>query len=150
VPLVLSLPPVQRRMHGFLTEDDITYRGGPLTDGSGSRHGVRSGDGFPDVPLRFPEGPGSSYRLLRGAEATLVLADGAESGDSDLAFGDAGGFPVTVRRIGPGLDAEDPEGRLAEALGARAALVRPDGVVATLADEPAAARAWIAERLVRE
>jgi hypothetical protein len=101
------------------------------------------------VPLRFTDGPGSSYRLLRDAEATLVLTDGAADEDPGLAFGGPDGFPVTVRRIGPGLDAEDPDGRLADALGRRAALVRPDGVVATLADEPASARAWVAERLLR-
>ena len=148
-PLVLSLPPAQRRIRGFLTEEDITYRDGPLADGSGSHHGVRSGDAFPDVPLTYPDGPWSSYRLLRGSEATLVAAEpGAGEGPAP-GFGGAGGFPVTVRRIGPGLDAEDPDGRLADALGAAAVLVRPDGVVASVVDEPAGARAWVEERLLR-
>ena len=147
-PLALSLGPVQRRLRGFLTEDDVTYRDGPLADGSGSgREGARSGDAFPDVVVTGPGGRRSSYTLLRGAQATLVLTGEATAEEPALRFGAGDGPPVAVRRIGAGRDAEDPEGRLAAALGGGAALVRPDGVIATLTGGAAGAADWIRERL---
>jgi 2-polyprenyl-6-methoxyphenol hydroxylase-like FAD-dependent oxidoreductase len=148
VPLALSLAPVQRRMAGFLSEDTITYRDGPLADGRGSHRHARSGDAFPDAPVRLPDGSvGSCYRLFRGAQAAAVMLGAAAQGDAPAELG-VGGPPIAARRIGPGLDAEDHEGRLAAALGIDdgLVLVRPDGVIATVgtADD---ARAWMRERL---
>jgi hypothetical protein len=148
LPLALSLHPVRRKMAGFLSEDAITYRDGPLADGSGAPRHARSGDAFPDAPVLLADGaPGSSYRLLRGAQATVLLMGRAAEGGAPDELGE-GGFPIAVRRVGPGLDADDPEGRLAAALGIDdgVVLLRPDGVIATVGTADGA-RAWMRDRL---
>ena len=115
------------RFVAFLTEEAVSYREGPLADGSGHRGGARSGDGWPLSP---------------GAQAELVLLGDAAGDEAPAHFGGPGGIPLTVTRA-----ARDE--RLAEAIGrdSGAVLVRPDGAVASVADHADAALAWVPECL---
>jgi 2-polyprenyl-6-methoxyphenol hydroxylase-like FAD-dependent oxidoreductase len=111
--LALSVPSIQRHMASFLSEDNITYRGGPLapkTNGS-----FRPGDAFPDLDI---EGE-SATNLLRGNEATLVTS---KSG-FPMEFGKKG-FPIT----------EVISKKLTGQLGGDV-LVRPDGVIAAIGSD---------------
>ncbi|MGD9695486.1 MAG: FAD-dependent monooxygenase [Thermoleophilia bacterium] len=135
---------------GVLEEGAITYSEGPLSNRRGAGGAVRSGDAFPDVTVAMDGVPVSSQRLLRDAEATLVLLGDAGLGGAPARIGAGeGGIPVTVRRVGPGLDAEDTDGRLERALGLRrgAVLVRPDGVIATVGRRSTDAADWARDRL---
>jgi hypothetical protein len=121
-PIAVSIPELRRRFVAFLTEEAVSYRHGPLADGTGHRHGAHSGDVWP---------------LSLGAQAELVLVgDASRDGDVPQTFAGPNGFPLTVTRAG----ADSPAAR---ALGhdRGAILVRPDGVVASLADDAATATA---------
>lgn len=127
VPAALSLPVVRRKLVEFLTEEAVSYREGPLADGSGHHGGARSGDGWP---------------LSRGAQAELVLLGGAAKDAAPDTFGGPQGLPLTVTRA-------EVDDHIAEALGddSGAVLVRPDGVVATVGEGAQSATAWIRERI---
>ena len=145
-----SLVPVREVVAAWMTEEAVTYRDGPLGDGSGARHGIRSGDPFPNVPVMFDGEPGPSCRILRGPGATLVLLGRAAGAGGPAQFGGPGGLPITVRRVGEGADVEDHAGALVEALGIDngAVLVRPDGTVASVGGHAADTSRWITTRLL--
>jgi 2-polyprenyl-6-methoxyphenol hydroxylase-like FAD-dependent oxidoreductase len=126
-PAALSIPALRERLVAFLTEEAVSYRFGPLADGSGHRHGVRSGDVWP---------------LSSGAEAELVLLGGAADDEAPDRFGGPHGFPLTVTRA-------VTDERLAGAIGsdAGAVLVRPDGVVASVGAHAEDATDWISSKL---
>jgi 2-polyprenyl-6-methoxyphenol hydroxylase-like FAD-dependent oxidoreductase len=111
--LALSVPVVQRHMASFLSEDNITYRGGPLAPKSSGE--FRPGDAFPDLDI---DG-NSATNLLRGNEATLL----SSSSGVPIEFG-KGGFPVT----------EVTSQVITKQLGGDV-LVRPDGVVAAIGSD---------------
>ncbi len=127
VPAALSLPVVRRKLVEFLTEEAVSYREGPLADGTGHHRGARSGDGWP---------------LSRGAQAELVLLGAAAADPAPESFGGPHGLPLTVTRA-------QVDDHLAEALGddSGAVLVRPDGVVATVGEGAQSATAWMRERI---
>ncbi len=113
MPGALSLPPAQRAFTSFLMEESINYRGGPLADGSG--HGsLRSGDGWP---------------IEGNAEAELLLLGDFDSSTIPATFGGANGLPLTVIHLAP----DDP--RASHFKKARVALVRPDGIIASIGNE---------------
>ncbi len=122
-PLVLSLPVVAHRLRAFLTEESISYHKSPLADGTGNRRTLRSGDGWP---------------LASGAEAELVLFGDTDRDNLPATFGGPDGFPLTITRA----TAEHP---LTQAIprGTGAVLIRPDGVIATIAPDAATAMTWL-------
>jgi len=123
----LAIPMLRDRFVAFLTEEAVGYREGPLADRSGHRGGVRSGDGWP---------------LSSGAQAELVLLGDAAGDDAPGHFGGPDGFPLTVTRAAG-------DERFAEAIGrdSGAVLVRPDGVVASVAEHAEAAMEWVPEHV---
>ncbi|WP_375489375.1 FAD-dependent monooxygenase [uncultured Jatrophihabitans sp.] len=124
LPLALSVPAVQHGLRTFLTEEAISYHdASPLADGTGDKHSVRSGDGWP---------------LASGAEAELILFGDAARVDVPATFGAPDGFPLTIVRA----DAGHPQAHSVPRDTA-AVLVRPDGVVATVARDAATAMAWL-------
>ena len=126
-PVALSIPALRDRFVAFLTEEAVSYRDGPLADGSGHRHGVRSGDGWPLSP---------------GARAELVLLGDAADSDAPAHFGGPGGFPLTVTRA-------VTDDHVAETIGSDtgAVLVRPDGAVASVADHAHTVTEWMSANL---
>jgi len=112
VHLALSAPVVQRHMALFLSEDNITYRGGPLAAKSSGK--FRSGDAFPDLDING----NSATNLLRNNEATLLTS----SIGAQIDFG-KGGFPIT----------QVTSQAITEQLGGDV-LVRPDGVIAAIGE----------------
>jgi 2-polyprenyl-6-methoxyphenol hydroxylase-like FAD-dependent oxidoreductase len=121
LPVALSLPALQHAVASFLMEESINYRNGPLADGS-RRDGIRSGDGWP---------------LSAGAQAELVLVGTFDRATTPATFGGPNGFPLTVTTLTP----EDPRAaRLAHRN--TAALVRPDGVVASVGEDIGAVMSW--------
>ena len=122
-PIALSVPAVQHRLRAFLTEESISYRkSSPLADGTGNRHTTRSGDGWP---------------LATGAEAELVLFGNPDLDGMPTTFGGPTGFPLTITRA----TAEHPLTQVIPR-GTRAALIRPDGVIATIAPDAATVTSW--------
>ena len=111
--LALSVPVVQRHMASFLSEDNITYRGGPLASNSSGE--FRPGDAFPDLDI---DG-NSATNFLRGNEATLL----SSRYGVPMEFG-KGGFPIT----------EVTSPVITEKLGGDV-LVRPDGVIAAIGND---------------
>ncbi len=111
--LALSVPVVQRHMASFLSEDNITYRGGPLAPKSSGE--FRPGDAFPDLDI---DG-NSATNLLRGNETTLL----SSMYGVPIEFG-KGGFPIT----------EVTSQSITEQLGGDV-LVRPDGVIAAIGSD---------------
>jgi 2-polyprenyl-6-methoxyphenol hydroxylase-like FAD-dependent oxidoreductase len=126
-PVALSIPKLRERFVAFLTEEAVSYRDGPLADGSGHRHGVRSGDGWP---------------LSSGAQAELVLLGDTADDEAPAHFGGPNGFPLTVTRV-------VTDEHVAEAIGSDtgAVLVRPDGIVASVAERAETAMEWLAANL---
>ena len=123
-PVALSVPAAQHRLRSFLTEESISYhKTSPLADGTGNRRAVRSGDGWP---------------LVSGAQAELILFGSVRQHDLPTTFGGPLGFPLTVTHA----DSRHP---LSHALprGTAAVLVRPDGVIATIAHDVPTAMAWL-------
>jgi 2-polyprenyl-6-methoxyphenol hydroxylase-like FAD-dependent oxidoreductase len=104
----------------------IGYRGGPLSsdhrDHRAAPDGLRAGDRAPDAPVLGQDGePVRLFELLAGTEWTLI-------GDATVAG---------ARTLRPGESFTDHEGHVRAGYGAAFALVRPDGYVAVLADDPA-------------
>jgi 2-polyprenyl-6-methoxyphenol hydroxylase-like FAD-dependent oxidoreductase len=117
LPVVTSLPPLQRRAARRLSQVAIAYPAGRLVlpDGERAGRGPRPGERVPDVAVRTPNGPTRLYELLRGgrhvlvtsgagAVATVVSAGIVRDDLVETAIGRVGGWPM--------------------------ALVRPDGVLA--------------------
>ena len=127
MPVAMSLPVVRRRLIEFLTEEAVSYREGPLADGSGHHGGAHSGDGWP---------------LSRGAQAELVLLGEAARDAAPDTFGGPDGLPLTVTRA-------EVDGHLEDRLGhdSGAVLVRPDGIVASVGKDAETATAWMRERI---
>ena len=111
--LALSVQVVQRHMASFLSEDNITYRGGPLSHKSSGQ--FRSGDAFPDLDI---DGC-SATNLLRENEATYLCSRNS----MPIYFG-KGGFPI----------AQVVSHEITEQLGGDV-LVRPDGVIAAIGSD---------------
>jgi 2-polyprenyl-6-methoxyphenol hydroxylase-like FAD-dependent oxidoreductase len=126
-PIALSVPALRKKFVSFLTEESITYHNGPLADGTGNRHGVRSGECWPLTP---------------GAQAELILLGDAADDEAPDTFGGANGLPLTVTRA-------VVNEHIAEALGSDsgAVLVRPDGVVASVGKDAQTVTAWISENI---
>ena len=150
LPMVSSIGPARRKMVSMLTEDNVTYRDGPLA-GIRRRHATHGpGDAFPDVLISINSDSRPSTDLLRNSAATLVIL-GADQEVSGISFGFEGkGFDITTRRVGEGSDAEDPDGKLAGSVGLSGdglVLVRPDGVIAAVAEDQAGIQDWCESRL---
>ncbi|MEE2906742.1 MAG: FAD-dependent monooxygenase, partial [Planctomycetota bacterium] len=153
IPLATSIGPVRRKLVGMLTEDNVTYRDGPLAGIRRSHVSHGPGDGFPDRFISMNGQEMSSTHLLRNAGPTVVVF-GDDQDLSGLTFGfDGKGMPVVKKRVGSGGDAEDSEGVLARTLGLHdggLVLVRPDGVIAAVGQEAGELQAWCQDRLLSE
>ena len=132
----------------LLSEESIQYRAHSLADGSVLGR-VRSGGTLPDGVIELNGEDVSVHRLLRQSEATIIVVGDAPNEELPTNFG-AGksGFPITVRRLGPGGDAEDRAGRLSGLLGGQGSLilVRPDAVVATVSRSAVDLQDWLDAR----
>ena len=117
LPLVTSLPAVQRRAARRLSQMSIAYPPGPLVrpDGGRAGRGPRPGERVPDVAVRTPDGPARLYELLRAGRHVLMTS----RADTAPALESTG-----ILRDGLVRTAVGPVGDSAMAL------VRPDGVLA--------------------
>ena len=148
IRIVMSTHLGRRRFREVLSEEAISYRSSSLADRT--RQGrVRSGGTLPDglVSVHGEEVP--LHHLLRGCEATIIVVGAPPTEALPIHFG-AGesGFPITVRRLGPGGDAEDRDGRISALLGGEGSmiLVRPDTVVAAVSRTASDLQKWIDSR----
>jgi 2-polyprenyl-6-methoxyphenol hydroxylase-like FAD-dependent oxidoreductase len=136
IPLVTSLPAVQRRTARRLSQVSVAYPAGALVlpDGGRGGRGPWPGERVPDVAVRTPDGPARLYELLRAGRHVLVTS----GADAAAALEAAG----TVR---DGL-VETAVGRVGHCA---VALVRPDGVLAARgAARVADYLRWLAGELV--
>jgi hypothetical protein len=150
VHFAMGVPAVRHRFRDALAEDDLHYRRSRLVDGSGTKR-LQSGDVLPNTLVEVNGELVSLYHLLRGNCATvLVVGPSTPYGLPDRFGIDDAGLPIDVCRIGPGGDALDSDGNTSRLLGGKGAivLVRPDGVVATMAHSVEAVSVWIADRLL--
>jgi 4,5-epoxidase len=117
LPVITSLPPLQRRAARRLSQVSVTYPAGPLvlSDGERSGRGPRPGERVPDVAVRTPKGPARLYELLRAGRHVLVTS-----------ATDAGAAMESAGIVGEEL-VDTAVGRVG---GCPMALVRPDGVLA--------------------
>jgi 2-polyprenyl-6-methoxyphenol hydroxylase-like FAD-dependent oxidoreductase len=138
IPVVTSLPAMQRRVARRLSQVSVAYPAGPLVlpDGERSGHsahgGPRPGERAPDIAVHTSDGTSRLYEQLRTGRHVLVA-----SGVDEVAALDAAGMtrdelviPV-IGRIGDG----------------GVTLVRPDGIVAARSRE---GTAEYLHRLTRE
>lgn len=148
IRLVMSTRIGRRRLRETLSEEAISYRSSSLADGT--RLGVvRSGGTLPDGVVVMDGENVSVLRFLRHSEATIIVVGDVPSEDLPTHFGSGkSGFPITVRRLGPGGDAEDRDGRLSALLGGEGSLilVRPDTMVATVSRAASDLQDWIDSR----
>jgi hypothetical protein len=138
----------RRQFRRRLSEEAISYRSSSLADGT-RLGGVRSGGTLPDGVVVMGGETVSVLRLLRGSEATIIVVGDAPSGDLPTHFGSGkSGFPITVRRLGRGGDAEDRDGRISALLGGEGSLilVRPDTVIATVSRTVSDLQDWVDSR----
>ena len=117
MPLVTSLPAVQRRAARRLAQVSVAYPAGPLVLPDGERSGrcPRPGERVPDVAVRTPDGPARLYELLRAGRHLLVTSgfDAAAALESAGILSD-GLVDTALGRVGD----------------CAIALVRPDAVLA--------------------
>ena len=148
IRLVMSTRLGRHQFRRLLSEESIQYRAHSLADGSVLGR-VRSGGTLPDGVIELNGEDVSVHRLLRQSEATIIVVGDAPNEELPTNFG-AGksGFPITVRRLGPGGDAEDRAGRLSGLLGGQGSLilVRPDAVVATVSRSAVDLQDWLDAR----
>jgi 2-polyprenyl-6-methoxyphenol hydroxylase-like FAD-dependent oxidoreductase len=74
LPAATSLPAVQRRAAGRLSQVSIAYLSSPLLQSDGRRRGPKPGERFPDVDVRTAAGSGRLHSLLRGGHHVLVVS----------------------------------------------------------------------------
>ena len=114
LPVVSSLPAVQRRAAGRLSQTSVAYGPGPLVRPDDFRRGPKPGQRCADVELRTTAGITRLHRMLRHGRHVLLVSNEARA---LLAPSGLEGFDrlvdVADADIGPGF-----------------VLVRPDGVVA--------------------
>jgi hypothetical protein len=135
IPLVTSVPAVQRRAARRLSQVSVAYPAGALVlpDGGRGGRGPWPGERVPDVAVRTPDGPARLYELLRAGRHVLVTsgADAAAALESAGIVRD-GLVETTVGRVGD----------------CAVALVRPDGVLAARGAAPIAVYLrWVAGEL---
>ncbi len=126
VPLITSMPTVQRGAARRLSQMSVAYPAGPLVlhdgerDGHAGRGGPRPGESVPDVVLRTADGPARMYELLRAGRHVLVTAAPTPQPRSSLPASSAtdGRTRRRLRRRLP--SGPHPPGR-----GARRARIRP-------------------------
>ena len=150
VHFAMAVPMIRRRFRDALSEDALDYCKSSLSDGSGSKR-LRSGEMLPNATVEVDGEEVSLYHLLRGNSVTLiVVGDSIPEGLPERFGYDEAGFQIEVKRLGPGGDAEDPEGATSALLGGEGSLVllRPDAVVATMTNTPGDIKHWIDTRLI--
>jgi 4,5-epoxidase len=113
LPLATSLPVVQRRTAGRLSQTGVVYGRGPLVRPDNIRRGPKPGQRCPDLEVRAQGGTARLHRLLRSGRHVLLVTGTA----SAAAASAVDGFTEWV-------DVVEAD------LGAAFTLVRPDGVVA--------------------
>lgn len=148
--LALSISAVRRRFRDSLTEDNLHYRKGPLADGTGVR-GLHSGDFLPNDLVMVDGDSATPHRLLRTAESILLVFGEQMPEDLPARFGcDEAGFPIRIVHVAESGDMQDPDHVFHRFLDGRHGfvLVRPDGVVATVAENAADIQAWIERHLI--
>jgi 4,5-epoxidase len=120
LPLITSLPPLQRRAARRLSQVSVAYPPGFLVmpDGEPAGRGPRPGERVPDVAVRTPKGSARLYELLRAGRHVLVTS----GTDAVVSVHTAG----TVRE-------ELVDTAIGRVSGCPMALVRPDGVLAARA-----------------
>ncbi|MFN2562116.1 MAG: FAD-dependent monooxygenase [Jatrophihabitans sp.] len=121
LPIVTSLPAVQRRAAGRLAQTLVAYGPGALVRPDDIRRGLRPGQRCPDFEVRGRAGVGRLHRLLGSGRHVLIVSSKAPSAATALdRFGNWAELVEVVEAVG-----HDP--------GAALTLVRPDGVVAVRA-----------------
>ncbi|MBB6251815.1 FAD-dependent oxidoreductase [Nitrospirillum iridis] len=127
-----------------MRELDLTYRGGPLAPDTPARPGrVQAGDRAPDAPCRARNG--TSTRLFKAYQGPHFTLLGYGAAVADVAAGLPGVTALSVAPQGGGEDADlvDDSGHIRDAYDIAPGtllLVRPDGYVGALTDDPAALR----------
>ncbi|HEX8446739.1 MAG TPA: FAD-dependent oxidoreductase [Sphingomonas sp.] len=119
----------------------VSYRDGPLAQAPTDRTGPVAGDRLPDVEIG---GAWLYSRLRPGGIVVAVFGGGTDIASLAVAWGGA----IRIWHV----DADDPEGVLATALGlsAGAAVIRPDGYLGAIVAGGAPSGAigtWLAETL---
>ncbi|RPG17666.1 MAG: FAD-binding monooxygenase [Phycisphaera sp. TMED9] len=151
IRLVMATRPGRRRFQEALSEETVSYRSSSLADRT--RLGrIRSGGTLPDGQVSMGGAEVPLHHLLRGCEAAIIVVGDPPREELPNHFGvEESGFPITVRRLGPGGDAEDRDGRLSAMLGGEGSmiLVRPDTVVATVSRTASDLQKWIDSRFGR-
>jgi hypothetical protein len=121
IPVATSLPAVQRRAAGLLSQVSLAYPAGQFVapgselDGLAPRGGPRPGERAPDISVRTPDGPSRLYVQLRAGSHILVASSTDEVAALDSAGITGDGLVRTVI------------GRIGDCA---VTLVRPDGVLA--------------------
>ena len=123
IPAITSLPAIQRRAAGRLSQVSVAYRSSPLNQPDRERHGPRPGERIPDLEV-FAQGRKTRlYEVLRrGWHVLLVSAVDVRTALESAGLNDYNEFiEVVTGGIGatPG---KDKPGTIA--------LVRPDGILA--------------------
>ena len=119
LPVVTSLPPVQKRAASRLSQLSLAYGPGPIIDPRGPRRGPKVGHRLPDVDVRTDAGASRLFEVLRSGRHVLVVSApdlwtvAREAGMDRYA-----GLVVAV------------QGHVGGARDSSFALVRPDGVLA--------------------
>jgi 2-polyprenyl-6-methoxyphenol hydroxylase-like FAD-dependent oxidoreductase len=150
---VMGLPPVQRRIAGFVSQLRIKYRNSPLSVqlGAAPRRGPRPGERAPNGALLDASGaqvriidllrePTSALLLFTGQGASGAAADQARSLAARLESADLRTFVISVCpsvSSGGPRDLADPEGRAHATYGVEAqaaVLLRPDGHIGVRCD----------------
>ncbi|MCH2181078.1 MAG: FAD-dependent monooxygenase [Mariniblastus sp.] len=135
----LSIPFIRRKLTGFLTEESISLSGSSLCGPGRSQAPSQPGDMFPDVAITLDGQSVPASQLLRGNQSTcIVIGEVDEAKIPDTLGGHGKGIPLTVMRIGEGTKNPHIQ-ELAAAVGlpqSGIVLVRPDGVIAAVGNDP--------------
>ena len=114
MPLVSSLPSVQRRAAGQLSQVSVTYPPGLLVQPDHERGTPRPGQRVPDLTLRTTNGPEPLNQLLRQGRHLLVTRRPDAHPLGSLGVSSDGTVEIVAGSVGD----------------SAVALIRPDGVLA--------------------
>jgi 2-polyprenyl-6-methoxyphenol hydroxylase-like FAD-dependent oxidoreductase len=114
LPLLSSLPAVQRRAAGQLSQVSVTYPPGQLVLPDDERGAPRPGQRVSDLTLRTANGPEPLSQLLRQGRHLLVTRTPDAHPLGSLGVTSDGAVEIVAGRVGDSVEA----------------LIRPDGVLA--------------------
>ncbi|MBG84936.1 MAG: hypothetical protein CMJ40_10390 [Phycisphaerae bacterium] len=146
-PIMTTLPMIRKRAMSFLTEDFVSYRDGPLAGVRSGWTGHGSGDAFPDFMIRMNDGDDrAAIHLLKEPGFTLVVIGDPDEPRVIVDSFIRASIDLHVRRVCTGGDAEDIDGRLADAFELPAGgyvLVRPDSFIAVVSNDAGRVTEWL-------